>query len=93
MRSAWDTQQPLECGRTRYVQDPEHGRNCPVCKAACARYNREWREANRQRPVPEHLHGRPGTKSNWGCPCEACDVADKAMRQETRRRIARRQRK
>lgn len=90
MRAAYDTP---ECNRSRYVQDPEHGRNCPACKADCARYNREWRERNRDRPVPEHLHGRPGTKSNWGCQCEPCDEADKRMRQETRRKLARRQRK
>lgn len=86
-RTKWDAP---ECNRGRYMADPEHGRNCPACKAACARYNAEWKERNRSRPVPEHLHGRPTTKQNYGCPCEPCEIADrerrKASRQATRKR-------
>ncbi len=89
MRSAWDAAQPLDCGRSRYVQDPEHGRNCPDCKAACASYNADWRQRVRDLPIPEHLHGRPGTYTNRKCRCDRCVAAHKEMR----RKIARRRRK
>ena len=82
-RAKWDAP---ECNRGRYMADPEHGRNCPACKAACARYNAEWKERNRSRPVPEHLHGRPTTKQNYGCPCEPCEIADRERRKARRRR-------
>lgn len=78
----WDAP---KCGRSRYMEDPEHGRNCPDCKAECARYNAEWRERVRDLPIPEHLHGRPGTYNNRKCRCDRCIAAHKAMRSKAKR--------
>ncbi len=64
------------CGRSRYMTDIEHrATGCPDCKAACARYNAEWRARNRQRDIPSRVHGTPGGYTNWGCRLGCCTTA------------------
>lgn len=54
--------------RGRYAQ----GCRCEPCRKGNSIYQREFREALKERPREEVPHGTRGGYTNWGCRCELC---------------------
>lgn len=84
MNSAHSPGPPPHGTRSRYTAP--HNCRCADCKQASARYNREWRRNNADRPIPDGATHGISTYQNWGCRCGTCKqaMADYHQRRKAR---------